>query len=94
MCRENERWATLDYILAFVKSDDPRTKLPLRTGEKVDYIPTHKLILPVDSAEVISNGTIKPQDAHKMVKEIRFQLTPNAQIMKGSLGQLDVLGIQ
>ena len=50
----------LDYILTFVKSDDPRTKIPLRSGEKVDYIPTQKLILPVDSANAISSGTIAP----------------------------------
>ena len=89
--RENERWATLDYILAFVASDDPRTKLPLRNGDKVDHIPTHKIILPVDSVEVISNGTIKPQDAHRMLKEIRLQFKPNNQILKGALGQLDIL---
>lgn len=89
--RENERWANLDNILTIVKSDDPRTKIPLRSGEKVDYIPTHKLILPVDSLEVISNGTIKSQDAHRIVKEIRFQLKPNDQILKGGLGQLDIL---
>lgn len=89
--RENERWATLDYILNFVNSNDPRTKLPLRSGDKVDYIPTHKIILPVDSATVISNGTVMPHDSDRIVKEIRFQLTPNAQIMKGSLAQLDVI---
>ena len=32
--RENERWATLDYILNFVKSDDPGAKLTLRSGRK------------------------------------------------------------
>ena len=30
--RENDRWPPVDYILKFVQSDDPRTKLPLRTG--------------------------------------------------------------
>lgn len=89
--RENEGWAPLDYILTFVKSDDPRTKIPLRSGDRVDFIPTHKLILPVDSARVIDGGTISPEDAGRMVKEIRFQLTPNDQILKGSLGQLDIL---
>jgi len=90
--RENEGWAPLDYILTFVKSDDPRTKLPLRSGAKVDYIPTQKLILPVDSAAVISNGTIRPDNEGKMTPEIRFTLTPNQQIMKGGLAQLDILG--
>lgn len=90
--RENEGWASLEYILAFVQSDDPRTKIPLRSGERVDFIPTHRLILPVDSAEVMTNGTVRPEDADRVVKELRLQLSPNDQILKGGLGQLDVLG--
>ena len=53
--RENERSITLDYMSTFMTSNDPRTKLPLRTGEKVDFIPTHRLVLPVDSARVRSS---------------------------------------
>jgi len=71
--RENEGSAPLDYIMTFVKSDDPRTKLPLRTGDQVDYIPTHQVYLPLDS-----------------LRRIDFNLKPNAQILKGSLAQLDV----
>ncbi|MCP4310357.1 MAG: DUF2723 domain-containing protein [Bacteroidetes bacterium] len=90
--RENEGWAPVDYLLTFVKSDDPRTKLPLRSGEKVDFIPTQRLILPVDSATVVSNGTMRPGEEGKIVPEIRFTLKPNEQIMKGGLAQLDILG--
>ncbi len=89
--RENERWASVDYILNFIRSDDPRTKLPLRSGEKVDFIPTHKMVLPVDSAEVVETRTVTREDADRIDKEIRLQLTPNEQIMKGSMAQLDVL---
>jgi hypothetical protein len=89
--RENEGWATLEYIMAFIRSDDPRTKIPLRSGDRVDFIPTHKLILQVDSAAVIETGTVAPMDAQRIVDEMRIQLTPNDQIMKGSLGQLDIL---
>jgi len=89
--KENDRWATLNYVLTFVQSNDPRTKLPLRSGDKVDFIPTQKMILPVDSAEVMSNGTIRTRDADRLLKEIRFQLKPNEQILKGTLAQLDIL---
>jgi hypothetical protein len=89
--RENEGWATLDYIMTFIKSDDPRTKIPLRSGDRVDFIPTQKLILPVDSARVVENGTVTNNDAPRIVDELRIQLTPNDQIMKGGLGQLDIL---
>jgi hypothetical protein len=89
--RENERSATLDYLLTIVQSNDPRTKLTLRNGDKVDFIPTHRLTLPVDSAKVLANKTIKAEDAGRMVKELQFQLSPNEQILKGGLAQLDVL---
>jgi len=90
--RENERSTTVDYISTFMASDDPRTKLPLRTGEKVDFIPTHRLILSVDSARVLNNGTVSTKDAHRLARDIRIQLEPNSQILKGTLGQLDIHG--
>jgi len=90
--RENDRWATFEYLLNFIRSDDPRTKIPLRTREQVDYLPTHKLLLPVDSAAVIRTGTVQPDEAQEIAAEIRLQLTPNDQIMKGTLAQLDILG--
>lgn len=90
--RENERWATFDYLLTFIKSDDPRTKIPLRNREQVDYLPTHKLLLHIDSAAAIAHGTVLPGESEKIVSEIRLQLTPNDQIMKGTLAQLDILG--
>lgn len=88
--RENERWATADYISSFVKSEDKRTKLQLRNGEFVDYIPTNKIVIEVDSAAVIENKIIKPEDADKMVDEVRIQLRANSQILKGNIAQLDI----
>jgi hypothetical protein len=89
--RENEQWAPVDYMLKFMKSDDPRTKVKLRSGKEVNYIPTHKLILPVDSATVVSNGTVRPSQVDRIVKEIPILLQANDQILKNNLGQLDIL---
>ncbi|MFC2090737.1 protein O-mannosyl-transferase family [Bacteroidota bacterium] len=88
--RENERWATVDYISNYIISDDPRTKLTLRNGENVDYIPTHKIVIEVDSAAVIEKGIVKPENAGEIVDDIRIQLSPNNQIMKGNMAQLDI----
>ena len=90
--REHEQWAPLDYILKFMKSDDPRAKVKLRSGKDVNFIPTHKLILPVDSARVLSNGTIPGNRVGDLVKEIPILLDGNGQIFKNNLGQLDILG--
>jgi len=89
--REHKQWATTDYMLNFFKSDDPRTKIKLRSGSQVNFIPTHQLIIPADSATVVSNGTVAPEDANRIEKEIRIQLEPNGQILKNALGQLDII---
>ncbi|MCF8345881.1 MAG: DUF2723 domain-containing protein, partial [Bacteroidales bacterium] len=88
--RENERWATVDYISNFIKSNNAQTQLTLRNGNKVDYIPTHKIVIEVDSATVVENGIVKPEDADKIEDDVRFQLTPNEQILKGNMAQLDI----
>jgi hypothetical protein len=90
--RENEQWAPVDYILKFMMSDDPRAKVKLRNGKEVNFIPTHKLILPADSATVVSSGTVSAEQAHEIVKEIPIVLQGNGQILKNNLGQLDILG--
>mgnify|MGYP006284486983 CR=1 FL=1 len=88
--RENERWATVDYISNFIRSNKSQTKLTLRNGERVDFIPTHKIVIEVDSATVVNNGIVSKYDADKIVDDVRFQLTPNEQILKGQMAQLDI----
>jgi hypothetical protein len=90
--REHEQWAPLDYMLKFMKSDDPRAKVKLRNGKEVNFIPTHKLILPVDSATVVSNGTVAARHAERIVKQIPILLQANGQILKNNLAQLDIHG--
>jgi len=89
--REHKQWATLDYMLNFTKSDHPDAKVKLRSGERVNFIPTHQLILQVDSTTVISNGTVAPEDAHLIEKQIPILLDPNSQILKNALAQLDLI---
>jgi hypothetical protein len=78
-------------MLNFINSDDPRTKVKMRSGEEVNYIPTHQLILPVDSVTVVSNGTLTPKETLRVEKEIPILLEPDGQILKNSLAQLDII---
>ena len=89
--REHKQRATTDYMLNFMKSDNPDTKVRLRSGEQVNFIPTHQLILQVDSATVVSNGTIAPEDGHRIEKQIPILLEPNGQILKNNLAQMDII---
>ncbi|MCK5171668.1 MAG: DUF2723 domain-containing protein, partial [Bacteroidales bacterium] len=46
-------YVMVDQAIDFVISDDPRTKLQVGQNDWVDYLPTNKFIVPVDSALVI-----------------------------------------
>jgi hypothetical protein len=85
-------YVNLKDLMDFVVSDDPRTKNLPNVEEKIDYIPSRKFIVPVDSAKVISNGTVPPEMAGKIVKEMRWELDPSKRyLVKNHLMILDML---
>ncbi|MBU8892610.1 MAG: DUF2723 domain-containing protein [Bacteroidales bacterium] len=89
----NERineYVEIDQAIDFVVSEDVRTKLQVGQNEWIDYLPTNKFIVPVDAEKVIANGTVKPEDADKIVPEIKFVLNKR-RIMKNELMILDLL---
>jgi len=59
----------------FIKSDNPKTKMPLQNGGRISYLPSNDLFLKVDSAAAVSSGTVSPKDAGKIVKKISWKVT-------------------
>jgi len=77
-------------LIDFIASDDDRTKLPLTTGEKVNYMPVKKLRLTVDSAKCVENGIVPLEMAHLIVPYIEWEVRQNA-LYKNDLMLLDFL---
>ena len=77
-------------LIDFIASEDERTKLPLTTGEKINYMPTKKLRLTVDSAKCVQNGIVPPELAHLIVPYIEWEVRQNA-LYKNDLMLLDFL---
>jgi hypothetical protein len=77
-------------IIEFVKSDHPKTKLRYDSGYEYDFIPIKNFRLPVDSAKVVSNGTVRPEDADKLVSPIDWVFN-EGYIRKNALIVLDIL---
>ncbi len=77
-------------LVDFIASDDERTKLPLTTGEKVNYMPVKKLRLTVDSAKCVENGIVPLEMAHLIVPYIEWEVRQNA-LYKNDLMLLDFL---
>lgn len=85
-----EGFTDIKNIMEFVKSEDPRTKLGTQGGDQLDFIPTKNIKVPVDSAFVLSNGTVREVDADKIVKSLDWKLN-KSYVLKSELMILDLI---
>ncbi len=83
-------YVSLQEGIAFVGSEDPRTKYPLNDGRKFNYFPASKVVLPVDSVAAIETGTIKPEEATRMIKEFRWNISQNG-LIRNEMMLLDLV---
>ncbi len=81
--------ATAMEVMKFINSGSEISKLKIY-GEDLWYIPTRTIRIPVDSAKVLANGTVRPEDADKIVPYIDIHLK-GSWIMKNQLIVLDIL---
>ena len=91
-------------FLDFVSSDNPKTKYKyiLQQDSRVDiskyrsqdlnvsYLPTEHLKLPVNKANVLKYGIVKPKDANQIVSHIDIKIEESA-IYKNRLLMLDIV---
>ena len=82
--------ASMKEAIAFVASDLPQTKQIPGTRNVEDYIPSRNLFLPIDSAQVIAQGVVRPEDAGKIVKEMSINLKGSS-LTKSDLMMLDII---
>jgi transmembrane protein TMEM260 (protein O-mannosyltransferase) len=87
--RLNER-VNLKQLIEFVANDDERSKWPLQGGEKINFLPTKKVRLMVDSAKCIDNGIVPIELAGDIVPYIDWDISQNY-LFKNDLMFLDFL---
>ncbi len=80
----------ISTIIEWVKSENRATKVQISATEELDNIPSRTIRIPVDAAKVIASGTVKPEDADKIVPFIDIKLKGSS-ILKSSLIVLDIL---
>ena len=80
----------ISTIIDFVESDNIATKVQVSTTEILDIIPSRTIRITVDKAKVLASGTVKPEDADKIVPYIDIKLKGNS-ILKSQLIVLDIL---
>ncbi len=81
----------LTELVQFVGNDDQKYKVDLSgRGDYLNYIPAKKFIIDVDTAKVLSNGTVKPYYKNRIVSPMIWEYSePDA--FKGDLAIMDLL---
>lgn len=83
-------YVNIREIMNFIANDSPQAKLQMQSGTSINYMPTTKIRIPVDSAKVVSNGTVPVELADKVVPAIEFEIN-KSYILKNELMILDLL---
>ncbi len=80
----------LKQAMAVVRSESPATKLAYSEDLTFDFLPQHKLSLPVNKENVLKAGIVKPEDAHLILDSIELNITKNT-LEKPEVMILDML---
>jgi hypothetical protein len=80
----------LKEAIQFIADDRDQTKVPLQSGERINYMPTRKLKLTVDKEAVIRSGTVPESMHHLIVDVIEWEISQNG-LYKNDLMLLDLI---
>ncbi len=83
-------YTELKEVIDFIASERDQTKLSLQSGRKLNYAPTRKVRLTVDSAKCVQNGIVPLELAGQIVPYIDWEIKQGA-IYKNDLMLLDFL---
>lgn len=85
---QNEYYS-IGSVLDYMFSNDPR-KMVEYAGDRMNYVPTRNLFIPVDKNEVIANHVVEPSDTSKIVNRIEWRLNKNT-LLKNDILTLEIL---
>lgn len=81
----------LKDVVAFAGQDDRKYKVDLTgRGDMVNYIPTNKFLIDVDSSRVVANGTVKEYFKDRIVSPMIWEYSED-NAFKGDLAIMDLL---
>jgi hypothetical protein len=85
------KYTELSELIKFVANEDDRTKLSVGGGTRnINYFPTRKVRLTVDSAKCVDNGIVPSELADQIVPFIEWEIKQSA-LYKNDLMVLDFL---
>lgn len=85
-----DKFYNLKEVMAFMASDDQRAKLSTTDGNSENFLPTQKLFIPVNVAEVIKSGVVDVHDSSKVLPQLPFQISKQY-LLKNDLAVYDII---
>jgi hypothetical protein len=76
--------------MEFVGSEEAQAKIQTQSGMELNYLPTDKVLIPVDSATVVNNGTIPKGMESQILKAMPWKISKQY-IMKNDLMIMDII---
>jgi tetratricopeptide (TPR) repeat protein len=81
----------LAQVVQFAGQDDKKFKIDISgRGDFLNYLPTNKFLINVDSAKVVSNGTVKEYFRNRIVSPMIWEYSAK-DAFKGDLAIMDLL---
>jgi hypothetical protein len=80
----------LKKLVKFIGSENPKDMTDVYGGKPRNYMPSKRLTVPVDSAKVIQNKTVNPEDAKFLIKNMEWTISKNY-LLKADLLVLDII---
>jgi len=87
---DTSKYFNIKDLIKFIASEDPEAKLQTQGGSELNYLPTSKVSIPVDSAYVVANGVVPKEMASQVLSEIKWDID-KSYIMKNDLMIFDIL---
>lgn len=81
---------SINEFMQFVSSDDERTLVEMRNGQKIQFYPTNKVRIPVDRNSVIKNKIVSSKYHDSIVPYIDVDIKGDA-LYKNRLMMLDIV---
>jgi len=86
--KKSEAYINVNEIVDFIL--DERQQQVFAGGQKMNYFPTRRFRIPVDSAAVITNGTVTPDRADRIVDAVEWDVK-GQYVLKSEMLILDIL---
>lgn len=82
--------ATIQSVVEKLASDKEEDKIELQSGERINYIGTRKITIPVNKANCLANGNITADNADRAQDKITINIS-KSYFLKNDIAVLDII---